>query len=211
MSAKYQRWSEDDKRLLAELSPRLTCRTIAVRLGRPVARVWAKADYLGIRFRRPGKPSGATTIQRWAAKVRLPTEPGGCWGWTGATTDVGYGALGVEGRNVYAHRYSFERFIGLIPERMQLDHFRMNPGPRHAPCSRACVNPAHLEPVTQRTNLLRGTGPSARHAAQTHCVHGHLLGGDNLQVTARGWRICLTCRKQNNDRSNGLRRKEAPT
>lgn len=61
---------------------------------------------------------------------------------------------------------------------------------------RHCVNPAHMEPVTIRQNVLRGEGNAAQNARKTHCVHGHPLEGDNLKVTPKGWRVCLTCRRE---------------
>jgi hypothetical protein len=43
-------------------------------------------------------------------------------------------------------------------------------------------------------NFARGIGPSARKAAQTHCVNGHELAGENVYVhPKRGTRNCRTC------------------
>jgi hypothetical protein len=82
-------------------------------------------------------------IDRFWSKVEKDSETG-CWLWTAATTD-GYGQLWVDGRMVYAHRYSYEYHVGPIPTDKQLDHT----------CRvRRCVNPRHLEPVTCRENVL---------------------------------------------------------
>jgi hypothetical protein len=51
-----------------------------------------------------------------------------------------------------------------------------------------------MEVVTQRENLLRGNGITARRARQTHCIHGHELSGDNLYLHKKG-RQCKTCRR----------------
>lgn len=59
----------------------------------------------------------------------------------------GYGRLHVEGSKVWAHRYSYEMLTGPIPDGLVIDHLCRN---------RACVNPAHMEPVTSRENLRRG-------------------------------------------------------
>lgn len=73
-----------------------------------------------------------------------------CWLW-GARINhkTGYGAFraGHRGsRMLLAHRWSYEHFAGPIPEGLVVDHL----------CSvRHCVNPAHLEVVTQRENLRR--------------------------------------------------------
>jgi len=72
---------------------------------------------------------------------------GACWLWTGALYVNGYGAFrGPDGRTIRAHRFAYERVVGPIPEGLDLDHL----------CRvRACVNPAHLEPVTRAENLRR--------------------------------------------------------
>ena len=70
-----------------------------------------------------------------------------CWIWRGARDDKGYGSLGINGKILRAHRVSYEWLIGPIPEGLVLDHLCRVP---------PCVNPAHLEPVTQGENSRRG-------------------------------------------------------
>lgn len=70
---------------------------------------------------------------------------GFCWNWTGGTSTA-YGVFWFGGRMVRAHRWAYEHLVGPIPEGMQLDHLCWNPG---------CVNPDHLEPVTQDENNAR--------------------------------------------------------
>ena len=71
----------------------------------------------------------------------------GCWEWQMAIADTGYGVCGKDGKVVYAHRWSYETFVGLIPEELELDHL----------CRvRKCVNPYHLEPVRHAVNGRRG-------------------------------------------------------
>lgn len=123
-----------------------------------------------------------STLEKFWARVEK-TE--GCWNWTGGKQGGGYGTLHVgDGRYQLAHRYSYELHIGPIPEGLTLDHKCRN---------RGCVNPAHLEPVTNRENILRGTSPSALHARKTHCPAGHAYEGDNL-IRRRGTRECRQCK-----------------
>jgi len=77
---------------------------------------------------------------------RNVTRTSGCWIWHGYKHSQGYGRLRVGGRKVLAHRFAYELLIGPIPEGTTLDHLCENP---------ACVNPAHLEPVTQGENMRR--------------------------------------------------------
>ena len=80
----------------------------------------------------------------------IDTETG-CWIFIGYTNAKGYGMMRNGGPNMeYAHRVFYERAKGPIPERMQLDHLCRTP---------ACVNPDHLEPVTNTTNQRRGRKP----------------------------------------------------
>jgi hypothetical protein len=95
----------------------------------------------------------------------------------------GYGYYhppGTGPRNVRAHRYVYERLVGPIPAGMTLDHLCRN---------RACVNPAHLEPVTGPENTRRAV------ALQTHCLRGHPLSGPNLYCR-NGRRHCRECRSR---------------
>lgn len=50
------------------------------------------------------------------------------------------------GYNRYAHRYSYVKFRGAIPEGCEIDHLCRN---------KKCVNPKHLEAVTRSENMLR--------------------------------------------------------
>jgi len=69
-----------------------------------------------------------------------------CWLWTVATTTAGYGEFQVNKKTVYAHRWAYEHFKGLIPIGLHIDHLCF---------VRHCVNPQHLEAVTLAENNRR--------------------------------------------------------
>ena len=129
---------------------------------------------------------------RWVAD-RVTVDPDGCWIWNGSKTSGGYGKYTARGKSRSAHRGVYELLVGPIPDGMQLDHL----------CRvRACVNPLHLEPVTQRENLLRGETLAARHAAVTECPRGHAYTEDNTYYRSdRTGRDCKACRRQRNNES----------
>jgi hypothetical protein len=102
------------------------------------------------RWWRHGNPTATKRIlgddeSRFLSKVLK--HPDGCWEWTaGRSGGPGYGAFSLGQRKVGAHRWSYENFVGPIPEGLELDHLCRNPG---------CVNPDHLEPVTRSENIRR--------------------------------------------------------
>jgi hypothetical protein len=104
-------------------------------------RRWQRGDV------RPAEPLRAyldlpTAFWRKVAKA----GPDECWLWTGGVRTTGYGQIRYLGRNHAAHRVSYEINVGPIPEGLHIDHL----------CRvRLCVNPIHLEPVTQDENNRR--------------------------------------------------------
>jgi hypothetical protein len=125
---------------------------------------------------------------------------GGCWLWTGARQSAGYGNLKFDGEYVLAHRLAWETWVGPIPEGLVLDHVA-----ERGCTSTACCNPAHLEPVPQRTNVLRGSGPMAMNARKTHCPNDHEYDRFYRRKDGRVMRSCSTCSnaKQNAKRDAG--------
>lgn len=111
--------------------------------------------------------------ERFWSKVGHLHRPDLCWPWLVGRFQNGHGMFWKNGRYIGAHRRAWELTRGQIPAGLVLDHYRMNPGPRNAPCSRACVNPSHLELVTPRENNIRGAGVGGMNARKTHCPNGH--------------------------------------
>jgi HNH endonuclease len=111
---------------------------------------------------------------------------GPCWEWlAGLGSATGYGNFWLDGRTVSAHRFAYIDVLGPVPDGLDLDHLCRN---------RGCVNPHHLEPVTETVNILRGTSPMARNARKTSCIHGHAFTPENTYVDKRGRRTCCLCR-----------------
>jgi hypothetical protein len=112
----------------------------------------------------------------------------GCWEYaTGTRADAsGYRQVSignVAGRSVlrYAHRVAYEHLVGPVPEGLQLDHLCRN---------RACVNPAHLEPVTAQENRRRAA------ALITTCPQQHPYDDDNTAYSRTGQRYCRACKRE---------------
>ncbi len=146
-----------------------------------------------------------TLRQHLDEKIKITAN--GCWEWVGARNNKGYGTLCIRIDGIHrpwlAHRLVYELYRGPIPNGLPLDHLCKN---------RACVNPAHLEPVTtaennRRSPQIKKTGwkrnlaglafgieaSATARRAKTHCKRGHPLSGDNLTIDKHGWRYCRAC------------------
>lgn len=73
-------------------------------------------------------------------------EASGCWHWTGKLDSAGYGRTTFRGRHMPAHHAYYRFFRGELATGIHVHH----------KCGHAwCVNPDHLEPVTQQENNAR--------------------------------------------------------
>ena len=120
-------------------------------------------------------------------KVKIKALPNDCWEWTGAINHKGYGLFSYKGHPVIAHRFAYEQLIGPISDGLTLDHLCRN---------RRCVNPAHLEPITNRLNCRRGN-TGIKNALKTRCPAGHQYTSENTYVyknkDGREMRSCRKC------------------
>ena len=140
----------------------------------------------------PYAPS-SVDLRRFTSKV---DATGPCWIWTAAMGRGNYGVFKVHGIQYAAHRVAYLWCYGSIDPDLELDHLCRNT---------ACVNPFHLEQVTQQENMRRVPYPSQnrkrkvtpcyhwRHS-QTHCKHGQLLEPPYVYIDTRGYRVCKACR-----------------
>lgn len=123
-------------------------------------------------------------------RSKIAAEPNsGCWLWEGKIAKrTRYGVVYLDGRHQYAHRAVYSLLVGPIPQGLQIDHL----------CRvRACVNPDHLEPVTQHENLLRGAGHIHRNGICAHC--GTEMRGRSPHRGSKGGyqTYCLPCNAKN--------------
>ncbi len=124
-------------------------------------------------------------------------QPETCWPWIAGLDRHGYGVFTHNGRNVRAHLWAYLALVGPIADGLVIDHL----------CRvRHCVNPEHLEPVTNRVNIQRGRAghPSTNvMALRTYC-QGHPYDEANTlhQVLPDGRRrrLCRECRRVVNHR-----------
>lgn len=113
----------------------------------------------------------------------------GCWVWQGAKIR-GYALFSRDGYKL-GHRYAYAMANGGIPRKMVCDHLCRNP---------SCVNPNHIEAVTNAVNTLRGASglrgkdlPPNKEAA---CVRGHPRTEENTMIRKDGQRECLVCHRE---------------
>ena len=149
----------------------------------------------------------ATESQSESQVERKTITTDDCWLFAGKIDKSGHGRVyagQVNGKVLprpQVYRVMYEELVGEIPEGLVLDHLCENP---------PCINPAHLEPVTQAENVFRGF------RKRTHCRNGHEYTPENI-YWKKGYngfnpanpegmlRVCRTCAKANQLKYKGLK------
>lgn len=108
----------------------------------------------------------------------------GCWNISSSLDKDGYPNSKIFGKTWRTARWTYYVFRGKIPNGLVIDHLCKNV---------SCVNPYHLEPVTQMENCHRGDSLPSKNKKKTHCKRGHLLSGNNVFCQGR-MRRCKKCK-----------------
>ncbi|MFA6031136.1 MAG: HNH endonuclease signature motif containing protein [Elusimicrobiota bacterium] len=138
------------------------------------------------------RPIPFETFHKWELRFLGSFEMDGddrCWNWKGTITS-GYGQFKVGKRGYPAHRISYEIYKGRLPRGLEPDHTCRN---------RRCVNPAHLEAVTFKENLVRGLPFNNVCKPHDFCRKGHPMTGANVSPNGKD-RVCRACRKERLER-----------
>lgn len=111
----------------------------------------------------------ATPEAFWARVTGDRSERNGCWNWTGAVNNSGYGTLSYQGRAATAHRVA--AFLTGLVDTPAAPKDRKGTGFILHQCdNRRCCNPKHMRTGTYSENQLEAYGRKRRRAyrGETH-------------------------------------------
>lgn len=122
-------------------------------------------------------------MERFFSKVVISRNTS-CWVWTDHL-EFGYGIFSIRGTIFRAHRFAYIIYKGAIEEGLVIDHLCRN---------KRCVNPDHLEAVTQSLNITRGKLPTSK-PIRAFCAQGHPLSGRNRLPRGKTGARCRICKR----------------
>ena len=95
-------------------------------------------------------------------------KPWDCWIWPHGKNRSGYGVAWIDRVYTLAHRHSYAYHVGPIPTGLFIDHVCHN---------KACYNPYHLRPVTNKRNTEYRNGLDANNTSGYRGVSYHRRDG----------------------------------
>lgn len=176
-------WTPEDILLLRRLVSTHTHSQIAEILGRSKDGIMSRCRDLRLK-----RPCVSWTPERFLSV--LIKYKNGCWVWPGKPDNEGYGRLSYKNEQWRAHCFSYEIVFG------QKAKYNLH----HTCENKMCVNPDHLEDITQSQHVQKTPKHLAiTNARKTHCKHGHEFTIENTYMRKRrnGFsRMCKECVKR---------------
>ena len=126
--------------------------------------------------------------KRFLSKVQ---KKGSHWLWTAYVEKTGYGLFWNGKRMEWAHRVSYQLFVGKIPKGRDIHHT----------CEiRHCVNPSHLVALTRKQHANgHPNNITTANLKKTRCKHGHKFTPENTRLVFRDGRYigrdCRACNR----------------
>ena len=97
---------------------------------------------------------GVDPIERFKQKYIVNPNTG-CWEYTGCIEKNGYGRFKLNKKNILAHRFSYEYYVGSIDPNLEICH--------NCNCKK-CVNYEHMRQDTKSSNAID------KLKAKNHCI-----------------------------------------
>jgi hypothetical protein len=157
-------------------------------------------------------PSARPIIQSFAGKLQVGENVyngSNCILWKGSIQSAGYGIVERARKKIRVHRWAYAYWVDSnLTADLYVDHLCHNADPD---CDgkqcvhRRCVNPLHLEAVSNVENVLRGKGIGAANARKTQCPNGHPYDAVYSYGKKLIHRKCSTCASEQYLRKRALR------